>query len=503
MRPSLLYIKYLIFIFGVLCSTVTIAQDFSNKGREFWVGYGSHVSMYNANGTVNTTNGGSQNMVLYFTSDQDANVTVEIPATGWTRSYKVLANQVTTSEIIPKTGSDDARISDEGKSNKGIHIISDVGIIAYTHIYNSSISGASLLFPVSTLGRDYYSVNYTQVSNSAYSYGYTYVIATEDNTNIEIILSANTINNFKGDTIRQTLMKGEIYNIFGKLNTTTNPFKGEDLTGTRIRSVATSTSACKRIAVFSGSGKLSITCTTGSGSADNYIQQAFPSSAWGRKYLTAPTNKMPNNFYRVVVSNGVGQVTSAPALLTDTPVPVPPTLQSQPISRLVQPGMDVTLAVQATGSAPLRYQWRKAGVAIVGATSSSYVLVSVQFANVGSYDVVVTNAVGNATSAPATVTLTNVLAPEITASPVSQSANPGAPVVFSVSAQGTALNYQWRRNGQQLAGATASTLSFAGVQMADAGVSSFERHQAFTLVSASSPSRLENSAEADKPETIQ
>ena len=302
MRPIFSYIKYLIFVFGVLCSTITIAQDFSNKGREFWVGYGSHVSMYNTNGTI-ITSGGSQNMVLYFTSDQDANVTVEIPATGWTRSYKVIANQVTTSDIIPKTGTDDARLSVEGLSNKGIHIISDIGIIAYTHIYNSSISGASLLFPVSTLGRDYYSVNYTQVSNSAYSYGYTYVIATEDNTNIEIILSANTINYFKGDTIRQTLMKGEIYNIFGKLNTTTNPFKGEDLTGTRIRSVATSTSACKRIAVFSGSGKLSITCTTGSGSADNYIQQAFPSSAWGRKYLTAPTNKMPNNFYRVVVSN--------------------------------------------------------------------------------------------------------------------------------------------------------------------------------------------------------
>lgn len=302
MRPIFSYIKYLIFVFGVLCSTITIAQDFSNKGREFWVGYGSHVSMYNTNGTI-ITSGGTQNMVLYFTSDQDANVTVEIPATGWTRSYKVIANQVTTSDIIPKTGTDDARLSVEGLSNKGIHIISDIGIIAYTHIYNTSISGASLLFPVSTLGRDYYSVNYTQVSNSAYSYGYTYVIATEDNTNIEIILSANTINYFKGDTIRQTLMKGEIYNIFGKLNTTTNPFKGEDLTGTRIRSVATSTSACKRIAVFSGSGKLSITCTTGSGSADNYIQQAFPSSAWGRKYLTAPTNKMPNNFYRVVVSN--------------------------------------------------------------------------------------------------------------------------------------------------------------------------------------------------------
>ena len=117
---------------------------------------------------------------------------------------------------LPKTGADDTRLSDEGKSNKGIHIISDVGIIAYTHIYNSAVSGASLLFPVSTLGRDYYSVNYTQVSNSRYSYGYTYVIATEDNTNIEIIPSVNTFNIPKGDTLRVTLNRGEIYNVFGR-----------------------------------------------------------------------------------------------------------------------------------------------------------------------------------------------------------------------------------------------------------------------------------------------
>ena len=82
MRSIFSYIKYLIFIFGVLIASVAIAQDFSNKGREFWVGYGSHVNMYNNDGSVNNSNGGSQNMVLYFTSDQNANVTVEIPATG-------------------------------------------------------------------------------------------------------------------------------------------------------------------------------------------------------------------------------------------------------------------------------------------------------------------------------------------------------------------------------------------------------------------------------------
>ena len=301
------YIYLFLFVFFTFFCTTAFCQDFSNKGREFWVGYGSHVSMYNTAaataGTVNAS-GGSQNMVLYFTSDHDATVTVEIPSVNWSRTYTVVANKVTTSDIIPKTGAEDARITEEGKSSKGIHITSDVGIIAYAHIYNGSISGASLLFPVNTLAREYYSVNYTQVSNNLFSYCYAYVIATEDNTNIEIIPSVNTFGAKAGDTIRQVLNKGEIYNIFGRVITTTNPFKGEDLTGTRIRSVATPTSPCKRIAVYSGSGKLSINCSAnGSGSSDNYMQQAFPSNAWGRKYLTVPTNKMPNNFYRVAVSN--------------------------------------------------------------------------------------------------------------------------------------------------------------------------------------------------------
>ncbi|MEY3432953.1 MAG: hypothetical protein RL131_889, partial [Bacteroidota bacterium] len=250
--------------------------------------------------------GGAQNMVLYFTSDRVAEVKVEIPAVGWSRTYQVNPNQVTPSDLIPKTGIEDARLTQEGLSNKGIHITSDVPIIAYAHIYDNSVSGATLLFPVNTLGRDYYSLNFKQIanSNSRYAYCYAYVVATEDDTNIEIILSANSVNRLKGDTIRANLKKGEIYNVLGRLNGDNGPnvYFGEDLTGTIIRSVATATSPCKRIAVFSGSGKVSISCNSGSGSADNYIQQAFPSNAWGKKYLTAPTQNMPNNFFRVAVS---------------------------------------------------------------------------------------------------------------------------------------------------------------------------------------------------------
>ena len=79
--------KYrLLALLLIITVSSSFGQDFSNKGKDFWVGYGSHVSMYSGNGSVLTT-GGTQDMVLYFTSDKNANVTVTIPATGWTFSF--------------------------------------------------------------------------------------------------------------------------------------------------------------------------------------------------------------------------------------------------------------------------------------------------------------------------------------------------------------------------------------------------------------------------------
>ena len=68
--------KYIVlYLLCMLSSYFASAQDFSNKGKDFWVGYGSHVSMYSSIGTP-LDNGGSQDLILYFTSDRDANVTV-------------------------------------------------------------------------------------------------------------------------------------------------------------------------------------------------------------------------------------------------------------------------------------------------------------------------------------------------------------------------------------------------------------------------------------------
>lgn len=288
-------------------SLVVYSQDFSNKGTDFWVGYGYHQVM-------NT--GNSQQMVLYFATDQLTTVTVSIPGTGYTQTYpNIPAGTVFTSNPLPKAGPQDARLRDESTAgeNKGIHITSDKPIVAYAHIYNANVSGASILFPTNTLGKEYYSINYTNISNLSNSNCWFYVIACDTGTTtVEIIPSGNTLSHPAGVPFTVTLTQGQVYNVMGQYSGTS----GVDLTGSKIRSIATASGSCKRIAAFSGSGRISITCSGGTSSSDNYMVQSFPKNAWGKKYLTVPTGgNMTRNIYRICVSDP-----SAKVRLNGTPI---------------------------------------------------------------------------------------------------------------------------------------------------------------------------------------
>ena len=75
-----------------------------------------------------------------------------------------------------------------------------------------------------------------------------------------------------------------------------------------------------------------------------------------------------------------------------------PTITSQPSASPVAVGSAVSLSVVAGGTAPLSYQWRKDGVAISGATSSTYTIASTKTSDAGNYTVVVTNSAGSVTS---------------------------------------------------------------------------------------------------------
>lgn len=104
--------------------------------------------------------------------------------------------------------------------------------------------------------------------------------------------------------------------------------------------------------------------------------------------------------YNCVVTNSCGTATSNQASLTVT---TPPGITQQPVGQTKCVGQDVTFSVTASGTAPLGYRWRKAGSGISGATTSSYSIESVSLDDAGSYDCVVSNACGSATSSAATL----------------------------------------------------------------------------------------------------
>ncbi len=310
--------RLLFFLTGCLVYQLTLAQNYSNFGKDFWVGYGGHSSMFNPDGTINTTNGGDQNMVLYFTATSSTTITVEIPSTGWSRTYTIIGGGNLESDPIPKTGTDDARLDSEGVSNQGIHIFSDQPILAYCHIYDNGSAASSLLFPTNTLGQYYQSLNFTQQSDKPNSYSYCFAIATEDSTTIRVIPSTDTRTHKAWVPFTVTLQKGQVLNLFsadrGKAG---NLYLAGDLTGTGFATI-TNGGPCKRIAVFSGSTGISINCKPNTVStSDNLFQEVLPGSArGGAEYALVPTKNMPGNYYRILVFDTATVVTLNGTVLT-------------------------------------------------------------------------------------------------------------------------------------------------------------------------------------------
>lgn len=88
------------------------------------------------------------------------------------------------------------------------------------------------------------------------------------------------------------------------------------------------------------------------------------------------------------------------------PTDDPPVITVQPIDRTETEGEKARFIVTASGTEPLRYQWRKNGVDIAGANSPSYTTQRVTRADDRSiFSVVVSNRAGSVTSVDVTLTI--------------------------------------------------------------------------------------------------
>jgi hypothetical protein len=219
------------------------------------------------------------------------------------------------------------------------------------------------------------------------------------------------------------------------------------------------------LAVCQGQPASFSVAATGMGLAYQWLKNGAPlTGANGSQLNVSAAGAGDVANYSVVVSNAAGSATSSPAKLT---VNAPVAITKQPVNVVACQGQSVTFSASATGDG-VRYQWRKNGGNIAGATGSSFTIPAVGTGDVGSYTVYVYNGCSSVTSASVDLTIKDSIA--ITSPPASLTKAPGQSATFSVTATGPGLRYQWRgKDGGNIPGATASSYTIPSVTANDAG----------------------------------
>ena len=179
----------------------------------------------------------------------------------------------------------------------------------------------------------------------------------------------------------------------------------------------------------------------------------FKDTASGNNYdSTSPTNFPAITGYDLCTGWGTPNGTN----LINALILPPPGILTQPVSRNVTNGANVTFSSTASGASPLGYSWLFNGANlsdagnITGSSSSTLSITSASVGNSGSYQLLVTNISGTMTSS---VAILNVgFVPTASVQPASMTNLTGSNAAFGATTGGSApLVYKWRKNGTNIA----------------------------------------------------
>ncbi len=274
------------YLFILICSfnSFIYAQDFSNKGKDFWLCYPGHVD------------GAGSAMGLYITSDTNATGTIYVGATAI--PFTLSSNQVVRKFIGPNASGDvpntTIHLSNQQDGitvNAGIRVVASANVVVFAHIIRSARSGATLVLPTKVWGKEYILANHRSTGGASGNQGYgeLCVMAKDTNTTIEITPSVASRSGTRVAGVPFTITlpnPGDIYQL--------QFVRQADISGTVVKSISNSSGGCKPIAVFSATTWTGLDCNNASG-GDNLFQQLFPVASWGKEFLTAPLKKVYNS----------------------------------------------------------------------------------------------------------------------------------------------------------------------------------------------------------------
>ena len=217
------------------------------------------------------------------------------PQSGWLARFAVDAGATTTINI-PRELAYFENASDTILCN-AFHVVCKDSISLYASNYREDSFDVSNVLPTNALGSSYivqvsppYSSQYVPTMCSEFS-----IIATEDDTTIEIDLTFNSQNGHSAhQPFSVTMNAGQSYQIQGDY------YGHGDLSGTRITSIGE-----KRIAVFAGDRACLI--PGGQYAVDYIFEQMIPVNYWGQRFVVVKTDSLKDKV-RVTALNDNCQV---------------------------------------------------------------------------------------------------------------------------------------------------------------------------------------------------
>lgn len=212
----------------------------------------------------------------------------------------------------------------------------------------------------------------------------------------------------------------------------------------------------------------SVAATSNNAIAFQWTKDGVPLPGQTKSTLTiAKTAISHQGVYRCILTNAIGPTVSDPATLA---LEYKPVFTQHPIKQSTQAGNPVIFSANSDGTPTVAYQWQLNGVDIPGATSSALMLTNPQWADIGSYRCIASNAFGTTVSKTATLTVNS--APVILVQPPAAALVPlNGSATLSLTAAGTGtLSYQWFQGLTKLVGKTSRTLSLTRISLATAGI---------------------------------
>ncbi|WP_029280167.1 T9SS C-terminal target domain-containing protein [Pedobacter borealis] len=256
----------LVLLILLFATSLSFAQNTSNKGKDFYVPYAGHID------------GNNSRLTLFLSTDQATGYKVYIGGVLVSPvGATIPANTCLPFVINPNTYAVLMGSSNLIEPNKAINVVTTKAISLYSIISNNARTGGTLVLPTNTLGQEYYAFSYENHGNQPGFSQFT-IVGTVDNTDVEITPKQN--DRYGGRTANTTftikLNKGDVYQYQSV----------GDLTGSHIKALN-----CNPVAVFTGNTWAAF-CNEGNSrnpsGGDNLYQQVFPVSAWGKNFVTAP-----------------------------------------------------------------------------------------------------------------------------------------------------------------------------------------------------------------------